>query len=110
MRGAINNPGELTHLLALQKCEKVADGLGGQLENWVKLRDVWARVSVQSQRETALGDHLTGELNYEVLIRHRDDIEVGMRFVFRDQNLDIQSCADLAGDRCFLVCLCQETK
>ena len=110
MRGAINNPGELTHLLTLQKCEKVADGLGGQLENWVKLRDVWARVNVQSQRETALGDHLTGELNYEVLIRHRDDIEVGMRFVFRDQNLDIQSCADLAGDRCFLVCLCQETK
>ncbi|MEP3628874.1 MAG: phage head closure protein [Hyphomicrobiales bacterium] len=110
MRGAINNPGELSHLLVLQKCERVADGLGGQSENWVKLRNVWARVSLQSQREVATGDHLAGELNYEVLIRYRDDIEVGMRFVFRDQNLEIQSCADIAGDQCFLVCLCQEIK
>jgi len=51
MRGVIKDPGELSHLLALEKCEHVADGLGGQSENWVKLRDVWARVSVQSQRE-----------------------------------------------------------
>ena len=110
MRGTINNPGELSHLLALEKCERVSDGLGGQSENWVKLRDVWARVTAQSQRETASGDHLTSELNYEVLIRYRDDIEIGMRFVFREQNLEIQSCADIAGDRCFLVCVCQEIK
>ena len=110
MRGAINNPGELSHLVALHQCEPVADSLGGQTENWVKLRDVWARVSVQSQRETASGDHLTSELNYEVLVRYCDDVAVGMRFVFREQNLEIQSCADIAGDRCFLVCVCQEIK
>lgn len=110
MRGTVSNPGELSHLLALQKCERVSDGLGGQSETWVKLRDIWARVTVQSQREAASGDHLVSELNYEVLIRYRDDIEVGMRFIFRGQNLEIQSCADIAGDRCFLVCVCQEIK
>lgn len=110
MRGAVGNPGELSHLVELQRCERSSDALGGQLETWVKVSSLWARVSVQSQREETQGDHLEGRLNMEVIMRYRDDVEVGMRLLFKNQTLVIQSCADVTGQGCFLVCLCQAEK
>jgi len=110
MRGVIQNPGDLRHRVELQRRALLSDELGGQSESWIKVSDLWAHVSVQSQREGASGDHLDGELSYEVTIRHRNNVDVGMRFVHEDKVLTILSCADFTGKRCFLVCLCRQIK
>lgn len=104
------NPGALKHRVELQEKQTMADGFGGQTSAWQSRAFLWARVAVQSQREGESGDHLVAELTHQVLIRFRDSITAGMRFVYAGRVLRILSCADFDGEKRFLTCLCQEEK
>lgn len=110
MRRTTQNPGHLAHRVELQQKAKTSDGIGGDQVTWSTLAFLWARVTPTSQSGGETADHLKGRITHELLIRHRDGVMVGMRFLYRARPLRILSCTDFTGQGRFLVCLCEEEK
>lgn len=110
MARTIYNPGRLAHRVELQNQTISEDGVGGSVVNWTTLAFLWARVSPTRQSGRDVGDHLGAEITHEVLIRHRDSVAVGNRFLFQNRELRILSCVDFEAESRFLTCLCEEEK
>lgn len=110
MADSTRNPGYLSHRVELQRRQTSTDELGGMMADWVSLGPLWARVRAERLREGVTSDHLAATITYEVLIRFRDDIHQGMRFLFADHVLRVKTCADMAGDKRFLICMCEAEK
>ncbi len=102
------NPGTLKHRLIFQEQVETADGLGGFLKSWAVRAYLWANIAPQNQRLTNIGDNLHQETSHEVIIRFRNDIKAGMRFLYRGRSLKILAVTDKLENQRFLTCLCRE--
>jgi SPP1 family predicted phage head-tail adaptor len=73
------NPGELRHRLTIEENRPTKDGAGGQVDAWVPVATVWAKVAPLSGIIAAEGMKATPRRTHEITIRHRADVHEFMR-------------------------------
>lgn len=99
--------GDLRERVALQVLSMADDGHGGQIEEWLPVMPLWARVLPTGGREVLEGGALVGISAWRVTIRHRPRLGVQHRFVWRGMELNIRSIADPDGKRQWLTAYCE---
>lgn len=100
--------GALRHRLRLEAPVDADDGAGGFSRSYRTVNSIWAQVSATSASQQFSEQKFEQASSYQVVIRWRADIAAGMRFVFRDRLLLIQTFSDPDGRRRFLTCACEE--
>jgi SPP1 family predicted phage head-tail adaptor len=101
--------GALRDRVQLQRRDMAPEDSGGHVTIFVPLATLWARVRALSPRAIQTADGRATEITHAVVLRYRDDVAPGDRFVCRGRLLDVRSAEDLNGRRVFLSCLCAET-
>lgn len=81
---------------------KQADG------SWQTQASLWANIRDMRGNELLEGEGLVQRKQVQLIIRWRDDVHAGMRFLASGRVLDIVSALDRSGRRRFLHCLCEE--
>lgn len=99
----------LTDRVQLQRRELSPEVEGGHAEVFVPMLTLWARVTAIGARETQTADGRSVSISHTVVLRYRNDIRPGDRFVYRGRHLDVVSAEDLSGRKRFLGCRCSET-
>ena len=99
----------LTDRVQLQRRELTAETEGGHAEVFVPMTMLWARVTAIGAREAQTADGRAVSVSHTVVLRFRNDIKAGDRFVYRGRHLDVVSAEDLSGRKRFLGCRCTET-
>lgn len=74
-----NSINELRHFLSLERPELTTDGYGGNERTWVKVTDLWAKITPVSVRETLAKDQVESEITHRIIIRYRTDVLPEMR-------------------------------
>jgi SPP1 family predicted phage head-tail adaptor len=100
--------GELRTRLTLESPSRTDDGGGGAIVTWETVAQVWAAVRPLGGGEGFALDRVAGRLSHEILIRHRDDVTLAMRFREGTRVYDIRSAFDPDGRRHWLKCLAEE--
>jgi SPP1 family predicted phage head-tail adaptor len=100
--------GELRTRLTLESLSRTDDGGGGAELTWETVAEVWAAVRPLSGEEGFTLDRVGGRLSHEILIRHRADVTLEMRFREAARVYDIRSAFDPDGRRHWLKCLAEE--
>lgn len=107
-RPPVTAPGRLRARLDLQKPEQTPDGGGGFSTTWSAIAVVAAEISPIAGAEKRIGEGLIGTLRHRVVIRYRDDVASGDRFLLDTRVLTIFAAYDKNQDRRFLTCLVNE--
>ncbi|MEP1206723.1 MAG: phage head closure protein [Rhizobiaceae bacterium] len=96
------------HRLTLQSRSEAA-GEDGVLETtWTNVAAVWgAFVSSDIQRREE-AQQMVEVLQHQIVIRYRDDLASGWRFLLDDREIAILSVIDPDQTRRFLSCRCEE--
>ena len=100
--------GAMRRRVRLEAAVDIDDGAGGFNRGYRTLGYLWARVNAISASQQFSEQRFEQASSYQVDIRWRADIAAGMRFVFRDRLLLIQTFSDPDGRRRFLTCACEE--
>jgi SPP1 family predicted phage head-tail adaptor len=100
--------GELRTRLTLESPSRADDGGGGAIVTWETVAEVWAAVRPVGGGEGFALDRVAGRLSHAILIRHRDDVTLEMRFREEQRVYDIRSAFDPDGRRHWLKCLAEE--
>jgi SPP1 family predicted phage head-tail adaptor len=100
--------GELRTRLVLEAPTRTDDGGGGADVAWETVAQVWAAVRPVSGNESFALDRVAGRLSHEILIRHRADVTLQMRFRDGAHVYDIRAAFDPDGRRQWLRCLAEE--
>ena len=77
-------------------------------QSWVALGDVWLRIRPLRGQLAILAGRETGEMTYEVRLRHSTLVKPGYRFASDKQVLNIENVTDIGGRQRWLVCQCRE--
>jgi SPP1 family predicted phage head-tail adaptor len=102
--------GALRDRVQLKRRDMSPEDEGGQLTTFVPVATIWGRVRALSSRPTAAGDGRATSITHSVVVRYRQDVRPGDRFVFAGRNLDVVAADDLNGHRAYLSCACSETR
>lgn len=100
--------GDLRHRVTLESCTRSDDGIGGAVETWGAIADVWAAVRPLSGDEREVADTLGGRVTHEVWIRYRAGVLAEMRFTGSGRTFEIRAVIDEGERRRFMKCLCEE--
>ncbi|MGP9823761.1 phage head closure protein [Ectopseudomonas khazarica] len=73
--------GPLRHRPMLQAQQRVPDGAGGYVEQWVDLRRVWAEVTTPTGRVATVASQLVATITAEIRVRPSADLFAGRRLV-----------------------------
>ena len=110
MSAAIPPISGLSDRVQLQRCELAPEAEGGHGATFVPIATLWARVTPVGARETQTADGRSVSVSHTVVLRHRNDVRAGDRFVYRGRHLDVVSAEDVSGRKRFLGCRCAETQ
>lgn len=102
------DPGMLRHELSLQSAQRLDDGSGGFSESWVEVATVFARLDPMRSRSFFRADQRLEEATHRITIRHRDDVESGMRFEKQGRRFLILTVGDPDESGRYLVCTTKE--
>lgn len=83
--------GRLRHRLTLQSQQRVPDGMGGYVEGWADLRQLWAEVTTPSGRVATVAQQLTAVVSAEIRTRPAADLQAGRRLVSKTETYTIQA-------------------
>ncbi|CAM3300863.1 putative head-tail adaptor [Xenorhabdus nematophila ATCC 19061] len=75
--------GRLRHRITLQKNKSTRDKLGGVINNWEDIAEVWAEVIAISGRELVASGAVLSEATVRIWLRYRDDITTANRIVYQ---------------------------
>ena len=101
--------GKLRHRLTLEAASGAADGGGGAEIAWTAVAQMFGAVETMTGGEIVAADHISGNRQVIVSIRHREDIAPAMRFrLGGGRLLAIRAVVDAEGRRKHLRCLCEE--
>lgn len=93
--------GDLRERITLQEMQLIDDGFG-QVETFVDVATIWARVEPVKASEQLIGGGVQSIDDVLVHIRHRDDVAPTWRLVWRDQQFSITGVRNLDERRQFL--------
>lgn len=99
--------GDLRERVRLELLSDPSDGVGGQVESWTFVADLWASVLPTGGRETLEAGALTGVQGWRVRLRWQEGLGTRHRFVWRDRALNIRSIEDPDGRRQQLLAFCE---
>ena len=100
--------GSLRERVELKQNTQTMDAAGGHSDNYVSLGQVWARISASNGALDVSGDARNAKINFEIIIRFRDDLKPGDQIIYRSEKLEIISLADLNGRRAYLQIICSQ--
>lgn len=86
--------GTLRHRLILEKPREILGDDGGRFITWEPSGEIWAAIIGQGAAERVDGDRLITENSTRIILRHRPDIESGMRFRKGDRVFLIKTVRD----------------
>jgi len=102
------DPGALNHRLSLERSLEEPDGCGGLTTSWHSVALIWAKLksidpltTIISQQKQEIGRH-------RIIIRYRDDVESGWRFLLNDRIFEIVAIHDPDEQHRYLVCQTEE--
>ena len=102
------DPGEMTARLTLSRPVAVSDGQGGAVVTHEAVAALWARiVPLAAAIEERAGAELV-TLTHRIWIRHRADMQAGMRLEKGARRFAVKSAHDPDETRRFLVLSCEE--
>lgn len=83
----------LSERVRIEQVAETVDEFGGMSVAWEELATVWAEVKPISStaREREVAAQPTAIAGYRVLIRFRDDVDAGMRLIWKSHTLLIQA-------------------
>ncbi len=100
--------GRLRHRVTLETATPAPDGAGGVTLAWNAVADLWAEIVPLKADERAVGEG-EGDLTlHKIIVRKRDDVSTGDRFVLGARVFRIKSVTDMHEDSRYLTCLCEE--
>ena len=102
--------GDLRHRITFQTLSRTPDGQGGFVESWSDLVTVWARVKPVSSREKLYGQRLIYQRSHEVIIRHREDVNQEMRFLYDGRTFQVKGARAPDERRFFLIVDAEENQ
>lgn len=82
--------GKLRHRVTIQQPTTVDGSAGGSYETWSNVATVWAQVTPSSGREFWEIRKSNSEIDGEVRMRYRGNINPTMRLLFKNRPLEIQ--------------------
>jgi len=97
------DPGQLSSRVALERPVRTSDGSGGATVEWVEVATLWAAIEPVAAGEIFAADRLATRVTHRITMRHRTDVEGGMRIVHRGRVLRIEAWRDPDETRRFLV-------
>ncbi len=103
----------LNRQLVLESPERVADGAGGYVQNWVPLGTLWARVISRSGREAAGAAAPLSRVAYKIIVRAAPSgsdarPKADQRFVEGERVYRILAVAEDDANGRYLQCTAQE--
>jgi len=98
------DPGALRTGLSLQAVTPVADGLGGFGEEWNEVATVFARIEPLTAESRFGADQTLETVTHHITLRHRSDVQSGMRFSRAGRTFDIVTAHDPDETGRYLVC------
>ncbi len=108
MSGAVYDPGALNHRLRLQQKLETSDGCGGLTTAWQDVAAVWGGVIPSNPQSSAVAQQNQEIAQNQIVIRFREDVGSGWRFVLNDRQFEIKTVHDPDERRRYLVCQTQE--
>lgn len=81
----------MRHRLTLQSQQRVPDGMGGYVEGWAGLRQVWAEITTPTGRVSSVAQQLAAVVSAEIRTRPSADLIAGRRLVSRAATYTIQA-------------------
>ena len=76
--------------LILQRNQPIQDEGGGYTDTWVTIDEMYADRKPAGAREMTFAEQNSFQVSHIVIIRMREDIERGMRFLEGEREFDIQ--------------------
>lgn len=100
--------GALKAYLDIERPVAVSDGQGGEVGGFELVDAVWARIEPVSALVNEVGVQQQVTVTHEILVRHRDDLASGMRFVKGARRFLVRAVHDPDEGGRYLVCRCTE--
>lgn len=100
------DPGRLDRRITVQYALPARDAAGGVTVDWYDTATLWASVAFLSGNRLYAADEKSFEALVTYRIRHRGDVETGMRLIHGDDTFEIVSVEQL-GRRHFLDLTCR---
>ena len=102
--------GGLTDRVQLQRRTETAEDEGGHAVLYVPMLTLWARVRPFGGGRGVAADARGVEATHSVVIRHRNGVHPGDRFLYRGRHLEVLGAEDISGRRKVLACRCAERR
>lgn len=100
--------GLLRHRVVIQTATATKDSIGGDVETWATLAEVWGEVRPLSGREALEAQRITSTASHFITIRYRADVTALMRVVWRGRVFEISQVQNTDGRDTSLVLWCSE--
>ena len=108
MVGPMYDPGALNHRLMLQSSVETPDGCGGLVTTWQDVDLVWGAIQSVDPTVSIVSQQIQETTRSQIVIRYRDDVASGWRFVLADRFLEITTLHDPTETRRYLICQTEE--
>jgi len=100
--------GTLRERIEMFRKDQTVDLAGGNIEAFVSLGSVWAKVEQKAGTISSIGDARSVGISHNITIRFRTDLNPGDRIIYRLKTLEVISASDLNGRRAYLVLKCSQ--
>jgi SPP1 family predicted phage head-tail adaptor len=91
--------GALRDRITIKREANTPDGSGGYDKSWSEVATVWGNVTSLNGREAVLGHVLQGISTFQIIVRHRTDIEPAMQILWGSRELNVHTAEDKLGTR-----------
>lgn len=99
-------PGQLTHLISIEKPTSTQDAVYGEpITTWTLFATAWAKREDLTGRELFLANQTSAQMTTRFTIRYVAGLDEKMRILSNDRTYDIVSLSDPDGRRVKLVIL-----
>jgi SPP1 family predicted phage head-tail adaptor len=108
MKSTFFDPGALRTELSLQSATLADDGLGGHTNTWHEVAIVFGLIEPLSQASRFGAGQVQEENTHRIIIRRRDGVASGMRFVSQARVFDVLTVHDPDETGRYLACRVRE--
>ena len=100
--------GDLRKRVTLQSESLTADGLGGQVANWVTIANLWTEMRPFMGREAVSVASFNKRITHQFLVRYRTDILTGMRLLLNNRQFLIRAVVNQSENNQWLELMAEE--
>jgi len=93
--------------VVLQKKTTTDDGMGGIVETWTDIDEMWAAIEPVDMKEKSFAQQIGYTITHKIYIRYRNDVAPGDRIVYDGTVYKIVSVINPKEADVFLELLCE---